>query len=476
MANRFFSPNQQFADATGLPYAGGSLAFYASGTSTPLTTYSDSALTVPNTNPVVLDSAGRAGNIFLQNLAYKVVLSDVNNNPIWTDDPVYSSDYSTRAKLLTGSGSPNGNTAGTAGSTGIGADTYWDSTNNILYVCTQTGTTSTAVWTAVNSSTSANVVPVPSGYLTLTSGVPVINSDVAAATTIYYTPYNGNLVPLYNGSSFVPTVFSELSLSLVSSHAASNIYDVFVFNNSGVVTLVTGPSWAGGSGGSISAGSCARGTGAGGTSLARVNGILTNAVQITARNGATTYTINANLATYLGSIYMDGTNGQISCYTSWGNTRKWGVWNAYNRQQIQIKGGQNASYTYASNLWRQANNNSLSSVYLFAGLQEEPFDLSSFGYVSAVDNAINAQGNGGISIGLNNNTTLGSSFQYQFGINTAIGESNTVNSSLHARHFQPPILGISQAIVLENGLGATASSNTWTCSELLHGIYARWRG
>jgi hypothetical protein len=59
---------------------GGSLAFYASGTSTPLATYSDSALTSPNTNPVVLDAAGRAGNIFLQNLAYKVVLSDANNN------------------------------------------------------------------------------------------------------------------------------------------------------------------------------------------------------------------------------------------------------------------------------------------------------------------------------------------------------------------------------------------------------------
>jgi hypothetical protein len=87
MANRFYSPNQQFCDTTGAPYAGGSLAFYASGTSTPLNTYSDAALTIPNTNPVVLDSAGRAGNIFLQNLAYKVVLSDANSNPIWTDDP-----------------------------------------------------------------------------------------------------------------------------------------------------------------------------------------------------------------------------------------------------------------------------------------------------------------------------------------------------------------------------------------------------
>src|ERR1700748_1283926 len=108
MANRFFNPNEQFCDGNGLPYAGGSLAFFASGTSTPLNTYSDSALTIANTNPVVLDSAGRAGSVFLQNLAYKVVLSDVNNNQIWTEDPVYTSDYSARALFTSGAGSPNG--------------------------------------------------------------------------------------------------------------------------------------------------------------------------------------------------------------------------------------------------------------------------------------------------------------------------------------------------------------------------------
>jgi hypothetical protein len=74
MANRLSSPNQQYSDFTGAPYAGGSLTFQASGTSTPLATYSDRALSIANTNPVVLDSAGRAGNIFLQNLAYKSFL------------------------------------------------------------------------------------------------------------------------------------------------------------------------------------------------------------------------------------------------------------------------------------------------------------------------------------------------------------------------------------------------------------------
>jgi hypothetical protein len=67
----------QVAD-TGAPYAGGFLAFYSSGTLSPLATYSNRALTVPNQNPVPLNSAGWAGDIFLQNLPYKVILSDSN--------------------------------------------------------------------------------------------------------------------------------------------------------------------------------------------------------------------------------------------------------------------------------------------------------------------------------------------------------------------------------------------------------------
>jgi hypothetical protein len=84
------------------------------------------------------------------------------------------------------------------------------------------------------------------------------------------------------------------------------------FSNSGVPTIVTGPSWSAGTAGSITAGSCARGTGAGGTALSRVSGIYTNAVQITGRNGSTTYTIAANLATYLGSSSWTAPTGTVN--------------------------------------------------------------------------------------------------------------------------------------------------------------------
>ena len=60
-------------DDNGDPLSGGKVYFYQAGTSTPEDTYSDAAMSVVNSNPVILDSAGRA-SIFLKAVAYKVAL------------------------------------------------------------------------------------------------------------------------------------------------------------------------------------------------------------------------------------------------------------------------------------------------------------------------------------------------------------------------------------------------------------------
>ena len=86
---RFVLPYQTVVDSNGVPIPGALLYFYSSGTNTPLTTYSDALLSVPNTNPVVASAAGVFPNIFL-NGNYKVVLTDSLFNQIWTADPVYS--------------------------------------------------------------------------------------------------------------------------------------------------------------------------------------------------------------------------------------------------------------------------------------------------------------------------------------------------------------------------------------------------
>lgn len=88
MAGRFYLPRSTAFDANGDPISGAKLGFFESGTTTPLDTFSDDALTVANTNPVIADSAGRFGDIFLQQADYKVELSDASDNVIWTSDPV----------------------------------------------------------------------------------------------------------------------------------------------------------------------------------------------------------------------------------------------------------------------------------------------------------------------------------------------------------------------------------------------------
>lgn len=454
--NRFYSPDQQFLSNSGVPYAGGFLYFYATGTSTPQNTYSDQGLTIANTNPVVLDSNGQAGSIFLLNLAYKVVLEDSNHNQIWTMDPVYTSDYSTFAQLQPWNGNPNGFVPGFAGSIGAlpGTSVVWDYVDDVLYVCTVGGIASTAVWTAINApSQTSTITPTPQGYLTLSSDPsnPILTTDAVSQTSVYYTPYVGSLIPVYNGTSFITTSFTQLVLTLSASQALNTIYDCFVFSNSGVLTLVTGPAWS-----SSAAGSGVRGTGASTSQLQRLNGLWVNAVQITGINGSSTFTVGANKATYVGSIYIDGTAGQITCDLSWGQSRKWGVFNTYNRVPIVMQAGDStSSWSYSTNTWRASNANSANSLTVFQGLAEEAMDLR---FVQSIAMSLNnAGGNSEMFTGIGLNSTTAPSGKQ--GRAQGLGANNNSGSDNTAVLLQPPLLGINVISALEN---TTAFSGTFT--------------
>ena len=98
----------------GLPAAGYQLFCYEAGTTTKLDTYSDSDLTVPNANPIVLDSAGRA-TVFLQPLSYKFVFAsptdtDPPTSPIWTVDNI-SAPTAAVSPVLSGSVTIDSNTS-----------------------------------------------------------------------------------------------------------------------------------------------------------------------------------------------------------------------------------------------------------------------------------------------------------------------------------------------------------------------------
>ena len=78
----------QFFSNNGIPLAGGLIYTYAAGTTTPLATYTSASGAANNTNPIVLDAAGRPPNEIWLNggNSYKFVLKDSTYVQIWTMD------------------------------------------------------------------------------------------------------------------------------------------------------------------------------------------------------------------------------------------------------------------------------------------------------------------------------------------------------------------------------------------------------
>jgi hypothetical protein len=103
----FAGAGAQFLDANGAPLTGGLLYTYASGTTTPVTTYTTRAGTANNTNPIVLDAAGRTpAEIWLDGgVLYKFVLESSTFVQIGSYDSIPAiNDISTLNNLITVAG------------------------------------------------------------------------------------------------------------------------------------------------------------------------------------------------------------------------------------------------------------------------------------------------------------------------------------------------------------------------------------
>lgn len=85
------SPKLQFFASSGDFLVGGKLYTYEAGTTTPLTTYTDSTGVTANTNPIILDSRGEA-NVWLGSSPYKFKLTTSTDTEIWTVDNITSID------------------------------------------------------------------------------------------------------------------------------------------------------------------------------------------------------------------------------------------------------------------------------------------------------------------------------------------------------------------------------------------------
>jgi hypothetical protein len=158
--------------------------------------------------------------------------------------------------------------------------------------------------------------------------------------------------------------------------------------------------------------------------------------------------------------------------TSYGQSRVWGVWNAYNRQPIYMKAGDSTgSWSYTTNGYRSANNSNANSVTTLTGLTEETVELRYQSFITSGSIANNNSTGGSIAIALNG-SRVGTFGQFQFSQSSG-GTINSDNQSLLASHHGLLAAGMNQAIAQESGLGVTGA--TFTGTESFMKLSAQYR-
>jgi len=451
MTAHISKPFVHVEDANGNPYVSAKLYVYDVGTTNLKAIYSNEALTVSLANPLTSDAAGNFARAYVASGRYKLRAETSTATLIWEYDGVDTG-------LTSGSGALAISAGGTGATTAASARTS-------LGAASQTDVDDLSSNIATLSSSLQNLVSVPQGRLTIVSGTPVPNTDVSAGTGIAYTPYIGNQIPIWDGAQFNLTTFTELTLNLSSNHLANQLYDVFVWSESGTVIVGTGPAWN-----LATAGSSSRGSGAGTTELTLQSGLWVNAQQMTTRNGSTTYTVDPSRATYVGLILIDGTNGQISQHVTTGQSRSPGPWNAYNRRPRVLKVvDSTASWTYSTNTIRPSHNDSTNKATIICGLAEEYIhcEFSQRGVI------VSSASNGGlieVGIGVHSTTVMSGrrgNFSYQSVDSTSAG------SNMVASHSILPFLGVETVTALEI-VPSAGDSQTFSGTEKYMLLTAKW--
>lgn len=390
---------------TGAPLAGGFVATYLAGTSTPLPTYQDAAGLVPNTNPILLNSAGYATIYLTLGASYKFVVTSAAGVIQWTQDNILAVPAAAPAFDITGtaavaiavnqvaylSDGSGGLNAGqwyladtgqtyssltpligvaiasiSAGAVGTfrlsgqlntfaglvaGAKYYVGAAGAITATLPalarqvgQADTTTDLVISADPPSLNPIVdVGICEGRLTLTAGTPVTVTDVTAAVSVFFTPYKGNRIALFDGTAtWAVFTFVETTLSIgtISSGLPVDIFGSAV-NGALALNLV---GWTNGT---------------------------TRATALTLQDGVLVQT-GATNKRYLGTFYT------TSATTTEDSLAKRYLWNYYNRvpRRLRRQESNNAnSWAYTTATVRQANGNVLNQVALVVGWPEVTLQL-----------------------------------------------------------------------------------------------------
>lgn len=234
---------------------------------------------------------------------------------------------------------------------------------------------------AIPRSSPTSPVDTVEGRLTLTTALPVTTADVTAAVSVFFTPYHGNRIALYDGSStWNIRTFTEITIAL-GTITSGRPYDIFCYDNSGTVACDSPVAWTSGT--------------ARATALTTQDGVLV-------KTGATT-------RRYIGTFYTTSTTTTEDSYA------KRYLWNYYNRVPRPMRAATETtdSWNYISTTWRQANANTANQLNFVIGWAEVPVTAnvmatasnnpgSQLGYVNLGYDATNA-----IATGALNNVFVG---------------------------------------------------------------------
>lgn len=276
----------------------------------------------------------------------------------------------------------------------------------------------------------------PQGRLTLATGVPVMNATVSAAETLYYTPYLGDRVPLWDGAKIVYKAFAELSQAATDATkspaavAADKVYDVFVWDDAGTLRVSRGPAWTNDT--------------TRGYTLTRNGGIWTNTSAIT--NGPA-----AGRGTWVGTVISDGAskfNWVLGGSGAGGSAAILGVWNAYNRVRVDsLTVDTTASWSYSTNGWRAANNSNANRATFVTGASEDCFNAEGSTAMSSPSSGVV---NSGVGLDSTSSPTGQLGLADSVTLSTKIGMTARLVGNVFGKHFVQ---------LLENGKGV--ASTTW---------------
>jgi hypothetical protein len=201
----FAGAGAQFSDANGAPLTGGLLYTYLAGTSTPATTYTTRAGTANNTNPIVLDAAGRTpAEIWLDGgVLYKFVLTTSAYVQIGSYDSIPAiNDTTSISNLIT--------VAGTNALTGLATPTLVGYATGAQYS-----------FIAQNTNTSAVTIDIDTlgvKSITKNGSTPLLAGDILAGALVLIE-YDGTRFQMLNAGK---TTFNYiLETTTISATAAT---------------------------------------------------------------------------------------------------------------------------------------------------------------------------------------------------------------------------------------------------------------